>query len=382
MYVNEDIPSRILKSHVTPNNIEILCIEINLRKQKWVVLGIYRPPNLNDNYFINHLSRVIDLYSKKYDNLIIMGDINLQESDEHMKNMLISFSLVNLVKENTCFKGPPKCYDMILTNRKYHFQNTLALTTGFSDFHKMTVTVLKTEFVKSDPIQINYRDYKNYNPVNFREELNWKLLANDSSSTDFREFQSILCEVLDKHAPMKKKIMRANNSPFMTKLLRKKIMNRSRCKNAYFKNKTVENWEKYRLLRNECLKLTRKVKREYFHSLNISAINDNKTFWKTVKPFFTSKGIKGSNKIILVEKEEIISDNVKITEIMNNYFVDITKELGISLPMDENNENGDLVFIDPIDQIINDYSEHPSIHHIKDRIVHSTAFFFDNIIFN
>ena len=45
---------------------------------------------------------------------------------------------------------------MILTNRKYHFQNILALTTVFSDFHKMTVTILKTEFVKSDPIQINY----------------------------------------------------------------------------------------------------------------------------------------------------------------------------------------------------------------------------------
>ena len=98
-----------------------------------------------------------------------MGDFNLEESDEHMKNMLFGYNLVNLVKENTCFKGPPKSYDTILTNRKYHFQNTLALTTGFSDFHKMTVAVLKTEFVKSDPIQINYRDYKNYNSVNFSE---------------------------------------------------------------------------------------------------------------------------------------------------------------------------------------------------------------------
>ena len=247
MYVNEDIPSRVLNSHVTPDDIEILCIEINLRKQKWVVLGIYRPPNTIDRYFMDHLSRVVDCYSRrKYDNFIIMGDFNLQESDVHMKNMLVSYNLVSLVKENTCFKGPPKCYDLILTNRKYHFQNTLALTTGFSDFHKMTVTVLKTEFIKSDPIQINYRDYKNYNSVNFKEDLNYKLLANASSSTDFSEFQSILCEVLDRHAPIKKKTLRANNSPFMTKSLRKMIMNRSRCKNAYFKNKTVENWEKYR----------------------------------------------------------------------------------------------------------------------------------------
>ena len=185
--------------------------------------------------------------------------------------------------------------------------------------------------------------------------------------------------MLDRHAPIKKKKLRANNSPFMTKSLRKMIMNRSRCKNAYFKNKTVDNWEKYRQLRNECLKLTRKTKKEYFHNLDINAINDNRTFWKTVKPYFTSKGIKGTNKIILVEQEQIISDNAKITEIMNNYFVDITRELGVSIPMNDNNVNRDLIFIDPIDQIISDYSEHPSIRKIKERFEQSTSFLFDSI---
>ena len=33
MYVNQDIPSRILKSYIIPDDIEILCVEINLRKQ-------------------------------------------------------------------------------------------------------------------------------------------------------------------------------------------------------------------------------------------------------------------------------------------------------------------------------------------------------------
>ena len=40
MYVNEDIPSRWLKSHETPDDIEILCVEINLKKQKWVVIAL------------------------------------------------------------------------------------------------------------------------------------------------------------------------------------------------------------------------------------------------------------------------------------------------------------------------------------------------------
>ena len=37
----------------------------------------------------------------------------------------------------------PTCVDLIFTNRIKHFQNTTALETGISDFHKMTITVLK-----------------------------------------------------------------------------------------------------------------------------------------------------------------------------------------------------------------------------------------------
>ena len=98
--------------------------------------------------------------------------------------------------------------------------------------------------------------------------------------------------------------------------------------------------------------------------------------WKTVKPWFTSKGTK---KIILVEKGEIIFDNTKVTEVMNNYFVDITKELDISLPNINNTDKSDLIFIDPIDQIIYDYRKHPSILVINERIEHSTIFLFERV---
>ena len=84
------------------------------------------------------------------------------------------------------------------------------MTSGFSDFHNMTLIVLKTEFVKADRVQINYRDYKNYNSFNFNEELGNKLNNENTSDKDYKKFHNILCEVLDKHAPLKKKYLRAN----------------------------------------------------------------------------------------------------------------------------------------------------------------------------
>ena len=123
---------------------------------------------MNNGYFIDYLSKTIDLYMKDYNNLVIMGDFNLEPFTEIIETFCNSYDLLNLVKENyTCFKGPPKCYDLILTDCRTYFQNTEVITTGFSDFHKMTITILKTEFVKAEPIQIVYRNYKNYNPMIF-----------------------------------------------------------------------------------------------------------------------------------------------------------------------------------------------------------------------
>ena len=67
------------------------------------------------------------------------------------------------------------------------------------------------------------------------------------------------------------------------------IMNRSRSKKLYLKNKTVENWDKYRKLGNECVKLTKKVKTEYYRNINIQSVMKNRKFWKIVKPNFTDK---------------------------------------------------------------------------------------------
>ena len=87
----------------------------------------------------------------------------------------------------------------------------------------------------------------------------------------------------------------------------------------YLRNKNVENWGRYRKLGNECVKLTKKtVKIEYFKNINIQCIIDDKKLWKTLKPNFSNK-IK-TEKIILLEDGEIISENTKITEVFNDYF--------------------------------------------------------------
>ena len=44
--------------------------------------------------------------------------------------------------------------------------------------------------------------------------------------------------ILEKPAPLKKKLLRANHAPYVTKVLRKVVMGRSYLEKLYFKNRT------------------------------------------------------------------------------------------------------------------------------------------------
>ena len=54
------------------------------------------------------------------------------------------------------------------------------IETGLSDFHKLTVSVLKTSFRKISPKVVKYRKYSDYCPVNFANELGYHLSSAES----------------------------------------------------------------------------------------------------------------------------------------------------------------------------------------------------------
>ena len=86
-----------------------------------------------------------------------------------------------------------------------------------------------------------------------------------------------------------------------------------------------------------------------------------------------------TQQIILVDNDEIVSDIAKVSEIMNDYFVNITKGLDIKVPYNDNPEKNDVTCIVPIDQIIIGYSKHRNILKITERIGHTTEFSFERV---
>ena len=87
-----------------------------------------------------------------------------------------------------------------------------------SDFHKLTVTVLKTFYMKQEPKIIKYRDFSKFSNQAFRDELYGELYWNNTlRDISFENFQNISTNILERHAPIKEKYIRNNHSDFITK---------------------------------------------------------------------------------------------------------------------------------------------------------------------
>ena len=360
VYVNENIPSRTLNQLKIPSDIQLIPVELNLRKQKWLLLSIYRPQWCKENYFLEQLDLVIDHYMKSIPNLIINGDINMQPTDKKMQEFMEKHKLYSLINTPTCFKtSNPRCIDLILTNKKYSFKKSQSFETGESDHHHMVYTIMKTTFVKLPPKKLTYRCYKNFDEYKFLHDLDVELA--NIPVDDYTRFEKVHEDVLNRHAPLKTRMIRGNEKPHMNKELRKALMVKRRLKHTANVTHLEEDVLNYKRQRNKCTFLNRRRRKEAYTELDVKTIDNSKKFWDTFKPLLSHTG-NSSDKILLVENEKILSDDKEIAECFNEYFTDITKTLDVKDWPTPKNVN----IQDAVEMAIFKYKNHPSVMKIKE----------------
>ena len=123
IYAREDIPSRELKIHNTPEDIESIFSIFCLIKTKWLFCGCYHPPSQSDQYVFENIGKALNKYSRNYDKFILLCDFNAEKSETSLSQFLFEYNAKNIVKENTCFKNVlnPGCIDLFITNSTWVF---------------------------------------------------------------------------------------------------------------------------------------------------------------------------------------------------------------------------------------------------------------------
>ena len=141
-YVNKDLPCKNLTTKID-NLAKTIFLEINIQSSKWLFVGCYKPPSQNEEFFISNLSKTINAFSTKYDNILLMDDFNLTIENKYLEELLSLFNIKSLISSPTCFQSiNPTCYDLLLTNQKDWLSNSNTCEVGISNQHHLVSTML------------------------------------------------------------------------------------------------------------------------------------------------------------------------------------------------------------------------------------------------
>ena len=78
LFVKDNLVTFPVSGFCSSKKTQIFCVELNLRKQKWLIFCCYNPPKylIKDRW--PQIKNVIDFYSKCYENIILIGDFNVE----------------------------------------------------------------------------------------------------------------------------------------------------------------------------------------------------------------------------------------------------------------------------------------------------------------
>ena len=115
------------------------------------------------------------------------------------------------------------------------------------------------------------------------------------------------------------------------------------------------------------MNLLHKTNTDYFQNLNIRDLSDKRKFWKAIKLYFSNKGLN-SNKLLLKEKRNLVSNQKQLAFIMNSFFINITKDVELK---EDNESNANI-----LEDVLDAFNSHPSIERIRRTIKTNEKFSF------
>ena len=164
------------------------------------------------------------------------------------------------------------------------------------------------------------------------------------------------------------KMQIGNHASFIIKEMRKAIYAQSRFRNKFYKNPSEKNERKYKRQRNLCVSLRRKAIKQYFFNITSKGIVTNKEFWKTIKPFLTNKGCLENSDIMLINDDEMVTDDETLAKTFNEHYVNTAERSSGLKPEKMEFQNSVNTSRNILHSIIDHYKNHPSILKTKSEV--------------
>ena len=287
IYTHESLPAA-RRCDLEHQDIELLWIEIRLRKKSQLVGCYYRPPGQRVEQW-EHLQASIERAQAVSDDIILVGDFNVDMLDatdhhrHHLCSVMDQFDLTNQVTSATRVTGSSATMiDLFLTTKPI-VGDCEVLKVDVSDHYALLGRASHAVFKE----QVLYRS-RNFDKVDW-EAMNCALRAKLQAytlSSDLDEsverWQNIVLTELNKLAPLKTRNRKSGlpcpwlNSELKDLVRRRNQLHKQLCRNP--QDDTLRN--EHKEARRAARKLDRRLRNQYFRGMCDSG--EPKAMWKAI----------------------------------------------------------------------------------------------------
>ena len=350
-----------------------------------IICSLYRPPNGNVTSFCDKLTEFVnDINVNNNKEIFILGDFNINYTVKTSDNMrsLHDFELLTNLKQ--LIANPTRqnnTIDLIFTN-SLSISSSGVLDLAISD-HELIYCSIKKGKTRFNRIEYTGRSYNTYDPnvlKNYLIGYDWSHFTNILDPSEcWDELVRVLCIKLDEMCPLKKKVVRDRNEPWLTNEIIDQIHHKNLAWKKAKKSKNIHDINHAKTLRNNVKTNIRRAKatfvQDYLQDEGISV----KKFWEKINYIMPSKCKQSSINLVDQESKIPIAKN-EVSDYINKYFVGIGPKLAKSfdeewldnINTEVNDKMGSLIVTEEIlSKIISDInvSKSSAIENISSRVL-------------
>ena len=348
--------------------LENLCIEVRKPRSKpFLIATWYRPPDSvveKFNFFETLVAR-LDAENVEY---YIMGDLNCNLAAttlDHNSTLLTSitdlYDLNQLINEPTRItESSSTLIDVILTNTPDKIVCSGVSHIGISDHSLVYVfRKLSTGTFTKGHSSVTYRKFKNFDSTRFRNDIylqNWDVIKTYDNPNDmWHAWKNIFNSVVERHAPLNTKRVRAKKSPWITHELKKRMHERNILKIQATRSNDPNDWAIFKRIRNSVNNEIKHAKKLHYTNTLHENRNNSKKTWNIINDITSRK--QRNCQIKEIKQNGIsITQSGELSEAFNDHFATIGSKLADKIPCN-NNTWSYLDYLTPRDNDVNFHME-------------------------
>ena len=303
--------------------LEMLCLKIKQKNSMPIMCAtVYRPPSEHVEWY-TQFEQEVEKLSTENDILVFLGDFNVDElKSNRLKDLMVLYGLSQQISSPTRItKDSSTLIDHIYTTDSFGSQKSGVMPFGCSDHHLIYTVRCCFRKKHEEHSTIQYRRFKDVDLQELSTDMDkvpWSCIeAFDDVDDVWSTFRNLFFDVIDRHAPMREKRVKASPAAWINDSILNEMHHRDYLHLKAIRTKEEADWTLFKAARNRVIAKIKQGKRDYLDEAILSSHSSKET-WKRIKEFLPSSRSNGPATINT--EGSSISDKLQIANTFNNFF--------------------------------------------------------------